>query len=96
MYNPPIYTYANSFNAIKHTTIIEERQLEITSKMVEFPSAAPRGVTNGFLAIPKSTGKFPGVLVIQEIWGLVENIKDITRRFASEDYVALAVDLYDG
>jgi carboxymethylenebutenolidase len=64
--------------------------------MVEFPSAAPRGVTNGFLAIPKSTGKFPGVLVIQEIWGLVENIKDITRRFASEGYVALAVDLYDG
>ncbi|MCX6656465.1 MAG: dienelactone hydrolase family protein [Candidatus Bathyarchaeota archaeon] len=70
--------------------------MEITSKMVEFPSAAPRGVTNGFLAIPKSTGKFPGVLVIQEIWGLVENIKDITRRFASEGYVALAVDLYDG
>jgi carboxymethylenebutenolidase len=70
--------------------------LEITSKVVEFPSVAPRRVTNGFLAIPKGTGKFPGVLVIQEIWGLVENLKDITRKFAREGYVALAVDLYDG
>ncbi len=70
--------------------------MEITSKVVEFPSVAPRRVTNGFLAIPKGTGKFPGVLVIQEIWGLVENLKDITRKFAREGYVALAVDLYDG
>jgi len=70
--------------------------LEIASKMVEFPSAAPRGATNGYLAIPKGTGKYPGVLVIQEIWGLVENIKDISRRLAREGYVALAVDLYDG
>jgi len=64
--------------------------------MVEYPSASPRGVTNGYLAIPKGTGKYPGVLVIQEIWGLVENIKDISRRLAREGYVALAVDLYDG
>ena len=70
--------------------------MEITSKMVEFPSAAPRGKTGGFLATPKGTGKYPGVLVIQEIWGVVENIKDITRRLAGEGYVALAVDLYDG
>jgi carboxymethylenebutenolidase len=70
--------------------------LETASKMVEFPSAAPRGVTNGYLATPKGTGKYPGVLVIQEIWGLVENIKDISRRLAREGYLALAVDLYDG
>ena len=77
-------------------TIIEERQLEITLKMVEFPSSAPRGATDGYLAAPEATGRYPGVLVIQEIWGLVENIKDITRRLAREGYVALAVDLYDG
>ena len=68
--------------------------MEITSKMVEFPS--PKGKTGGFLASPKAPDKYPGVLVIQEIWGLVENIKDITRRLAAEGYVALAVDLYDG
>jgi len=70
--------------------------MEITSKMVDFPSAKLRGATGGFLATPKDAGKHPGVLVIQEIWGLVENIKDITQRLAKEDYVALAVDLYDG
>jgi carboxymethylenebutenolidase len=68
--------------------------LEIISKMVEFPS--PKGKTSGYLASPKAPGEYPGVLVIQEIWGLVENIKDITRRLAAEGYMALAVDLYDG
>jgi carboxymethylenebutenolidase len=70
--------------------------LEITSNMVEFPSSTAKGKTGGFLASPKVTGKYPGVLVIQEVWGLVENIKDITHRIAREGYVALAVDLYDG
>ncbi len=56
----------------------------------------PRGATGGFIAAPKDAEKHPGVLVIQEIWGLVENIKDITQRLAEEGYVALAVDLYDG
>ncbi len=70
--------------------------MEIASKMVEFPSSTPKGRTGGFLASPKATGRYPGVLVIQEVWGLVENIKDITQRLAREGYVALAVDLYDG
>ncbi|MGH9391254.1 MAG: dienelactone hydrolase family protein, partial [Vicinamibacteria bacterium] len=38
----------------------------------------------------------PGVLVIQEWWGLVENIKNIADRFAASGYVALAPDLYHG
>ncbi|MEO7132459.1 MAG: alpha/beta fold hydrolase, partial [Dermatophilaceae bacterium] len=33
------------------------------------------------------------VIVIQEIWGLVEHIKDVTGRFAAEGYVAIAPDL---
>jgi len=70
--------------------------LEIISKIVEFPSAAPKGTTGGYLAAPEAPGRYPGVLVIQEVWGLVENIKDISRRLAMEGYVALAVDLYDG
>jgi carboxymethylenebutenolidase len=68
--------------------------MEITTKAVEFTS--PKGKTGGLLASPKPAGKYPGVLVIQEIWGLVPNIKDITQRIAKEGYVALAVDLYDG
>jgi carboxymethylenebutenolidase len=52
------------------------------------------GVYAAFLARPKSGENLPGVLIIHEIFGLNENIRDIARRFAREGYVALAVDLY--
>jgi carboxymethylenebutenolidase len=48
----------------------------------------------GFLAQPDGGGPFPGVIVIHEILGLNENMRDITRRFANEGYAALAVDLF--
>ena len=65
----------------------------MTGQMVEFSSNG--GTTTGFLAIPqKGTG--PGVIVIQEWWGLVDHVKDVCDRFANEGYVALAPDLYHG
>ena len=48
----------------------------------------------GYLAQPEGTGPFPGVVVIHEIFGLNENIREITRRFAENGYAALAVDLF--
>jgi carboxymethylenebutenolidase len=51
---------------------------------------------DGYLALPQGEGLFPAVIVIQEIWGLVDPIRDVARRFASEGYVALAPDLYTG
>lgn len=53
------------------------------------------GDTDGYLSIPQS-GKGPGVVVIQEWWGLVDHIKDVCDRFAAEGFVALAPDLYHG
>lgn len=50
----------------------------------------------GYLAKPAGDGPFPGVIVIQEWWGLNDHIKDVARRFANEGYVALAPDLYHG
>lgn len=47
------------------------------------------------LAVPES-GSGPGVVVIQEWWGLVPHIVDVTRRFAAAGFVALAVDHYRG
>jgi len=49
----------------------------------------------GYLAVPPS-GRGPGVLVIQEWWGLVDHIRDVCDRFAREGFVALAPDLYHG
>ena len=58
--------------------------------------AANGGTCDGYLATPAAGGKRPGVVVIQEWWGLVGHIKDVAERFASEGFVALAPDLYHG
>jgi carboxymethylenebutenolidase len=60
---------------------------------VEFPSNGH--TASGYLATPPS-GHGPGVVVIQEWWGLVPHIRDLCDRFAAEGFVALAPDLYHG
>lgn len=62
-------------------------------KMVSFPINGRDG--SGYLATPP-LGSGPGILVIQEWWGLVDHIKDLADRFAAEGFVALAPDLYHG
>ena len=52
--------------------------------------------SGGFLALPDAGRRLPGVVVIHEAYGLNDGIKEITRRFAGEGYVALAVDLFAG
>ncbi len=61
---------------------------------IEFPS---NGHTiQGYLATPAGDARGPGVIVIQEWWGLVEHIRDVCERFARAGFVALAPDLYEG
>ena len=62
-------------------------------EMVQFPNNG--GSTDGYLAVPDS-GSGPGIVVIQEWWGLVDHIKEVCDRFAAEGFVALAPDLYHG
>jgi carboxymethylenebutenolidase len=61
--------------------------------MVEFASNG--GSAQGYLTTP-STSNGPGVVVIQEWWGLVPHIKHVCDRFAAEGFVALAPDLFHG
>jgi carboxymethylenebutenolidase len=58
-----------------------------------FPSGG--GQAHGYLAVP-SGGSGPGVVVIQEWWGLTDHIADVCDRLAGEGFVALAPDLYGG
>jgi len=58
-----------------------------------FPSNG--GQAYGYLAVPES-GSGPGVIVIQEWWGLTDHIVDIANRLAAEGFVALAPDLFGG
>jgi carboxymethylenebutenolidase len=62
-------------------------------EMVEFPSNGTTG--QGYLAVPAS-GSGPGVVVIQEWWGLNPQIKEVCDRFAEEGFVGFAPDLYGG
>lgn len=66
----------------------------IKSEQITYPLTDGEG--QGYLAKPDAPGPFPGVVVIQEWWGLVPHIEDVTRRFAAEGFVALAPDLYHG
>jgi carboxymethylenebutenolidase len=52
------------------------------------------GTTEGYLARPAKPG--PGIVVIQEWWGLVPHIRDIADRFAGAGFSALAPDLFHG
>jgi carboxymethylenebutenolidase len=54
------------------------------------------GQGSGYLAIPATPGRKPGIIVIQEWWGVDEWVKQQTDRFSQQGYVALAVDLYRG
>jgi carboxymethylenebutenolidase len=68
-------------------------EVAMAGQMVSFPSDGR--TTEGYLAT-RASGKGPGVVVIQEWWGLVPHIKDVCDRFAADGYVALAPDLYHG
>lgn len=62
-------------------------------EIVEFPTNGH--TTRGYLAVPPA-GAGPGLVVIQEWWGLVPHIQEVCDRFAGEGFVALAPDLYRG
>lgn len=66
---------------------------ERTGREIHFPSNGDQ--VRGYLAIP-AAGRGPGVIVIQEWWGLVDHIRDVCDRFARAGFVALAPDLYRG
>ena len=61
--------------------------------MVSFKSNG--GTAEGYLASPAS-GSGPGVLVIQEWWGLIDQVKGTADRFAKQGFNALAPDFYHG
>ncbi len=67
---------------------------DVETKEVTFKSGEDE--VKGFLAMPKGKGPFPGIVVIQEWWGLNDWMKEQTKRIAGEGYVALCPDLYRG
>jgi carboxymethylenebutenolidase len=60
--------------------------------MIRFP--ANGRTAQGYLNAAAGNG--PGLVIIQEWWGLVDHIKQVADRFAAEGFIVLAPDLYDG
>ncbi len=49
---------------------------------------------DAYLAEPTGSGRFPGIVVVQEIWGVNAHIRDVTERLAREGYVAIAPAIF--
>jgi carboxymethylenebutenolidase len=64
-------------------------------QMISFKRPDGKSV-NGYLAEPKAGAKAPGMVVIQEWWGLNEQIKGVADKLAAAGYRALVPDLYRG
>jgi carboxymethylenebutenolidase len=65
---------------------------EITTQSVQIHNGDL--AIDAYLAAPQEEGAFPAVIVIQEIFGVNDHIRDITRRFARQGYVAIAPAIY--
>src|SRR5688572_12565558 len=64
----------------------------LTAGEVKIPAAG--GDMPAYRAMPEKGGPFAVVLVVQEIFGVHEHIKDVCRRFAKQGYMAIASELY--
>lgn len=58
--------------------------------------ASGNETVNGYLCTPSASGRFPGLVVVHEWWGLVQWPKEQASRLADQGYVTLAPDLYRG
>ncbi|MFI5267493.1 MAG: dienelactone hydrolase family protein [Chloroflexota bacterium] len=64
----------------------------MTGERITYPG--PSGPVQAYLAKPAGSGPWPGLIVIQEVFGLVPHVEDLAGRFAGEGYLALAPDMY--
>lgn len=64
------------------------------TQRVTFPSSA--GEASGVLVTPDGDGKPPAVVVLQEWWGVNDQIQSVAERYAAAGFVALVPDLYHG
>jgi carboxymethylenebutenolidase len=77
---------------VRADTVIATSTAGLVAGEIKIPVAD--GEIPGYRAMPSSGGPFPVVLVVQEIFGVHEHIRDVCRRFAREGYLAVAPELY--
>jgi carboxymethylenebutenolidase len=83
--------FAKIVQPIASTTITTDTKGLVAGE-VTIPTMT--GAVPAYRALPDKGGKFPLVLVVQEIFGVHEHIKDVCRRLAKLGYFAISVELY--
>lgn len=83
--------FALAVQPVTGTTILSDED-ELVAGQVQIPVG--EGTVVAYRAMPKSEENLPVVLVIHEIFGVHEHIKDVCRRFARLGYVAIAPELF--
>ena len=66
--------------------------MDVSDSTVQLNTAD--GKMDAYVAQPKDSGNYPGIVVIQEAFGVNDHIKKVTERIAAEGYVAIAPDIY--
>src|ERR671932_2645785 len=84
--------FALSVQPVAAQTVITTDTNGLTAGEVKVP--AKDGEIPAYRAAPEKGGPFPTVLVVQEIFGVHEHIKDVCRRLAKLGYLAVAPELY--
>ena len=84
--------FAAATQPVRADTVVTTSDEGLTAGEVQVPVAD--GKIPAYRAQPAKGGPFPVVLVVQEIFGVHEHIKDVCRRFAKEGYLAVAPELY--
>ena len=64
---------------------IDTKTIEIASDSVQI---------DAYLAKPQESGSYPGIVVLQEIFGVNDHIQEVTERIAKEGYIAIAPALF--
>ncbi len=64
--------------------------------MPDITFTGPAGKLDGYLAVPLAEGPHAGVVVIQDVFGLSDDLREQADHLAAAGYLALAPDLYEG
>ena len=84
--------FAAAVGPVSADTVITTGTEGLTAGEVKIPVAG--GEIPAYRAMPAQGARHPVVLVVQEIFGVHEHIRDVCRRFAKEGYLAIAPELY--
>jgi carboxymethylenebutenolidase len=84
--------FALAVQPVAAQTVIKTDSKGLVDGEISIPT--PDGAIPGYRAMPDHGGPFPVILVVQEIFGVHEHIRDICRRLAKVGYLAIAPELY--